>query len=132
MDVMVTTTIDRPPTDVAAFAMNPTNEPEWIGGIQSSRVLTPGPVRVGTQVERVAAFLGRRFAYVLEATTFDPGQQVIMTSVRAPFAMRVTYRFEPVDGGCATRVVNRVEGGPGGVYRVAGPLVRLAVRRSLS
>jgi hypothetical protein len=36
------------------------NAPEWIGGVRSARLPTPGPVGVGSQVARVAGFLGRR------------------------------------------------------------------------
>jgi len=32
--------------------MNPENEPRWIGGIKSARLLSPPPVGVGAQVER--------------------------------------------------------------------------------
>jgi hypothetical protein len=110
--------------------MNPDNEPVWIGGIRSTRTLTPLPLGVGTQVERVASFLGRSFSYVLQAEEFEPGRQVVMTTVRGPFAMRVTYRFEPAGRG--TRVTNRVQGDTSGFYRLAGPLMEGAVKRSLT
>jgi carbon monoxide dehydrogenase subunit G len=130
MDVTVTAEIDRPPEEVSAFAMNPNNEPRWIGGIKRTRMLTPPPVATGSQVERVASFLGRSFSYVLEAEEFTPGHRVVMTSVRAPFPMRVTYQFDPTTRG--TRVTNRVEGDTGGFYRLAAPLMKQAVRRSLT
>ncbi len=130
MDVTVSGEVARPPEEVAGFAMNPENEPRWIGGIQSTRLLTPPPVGVGTEVERVASFLGRRFSYVLKADEFEPGHHVVMSTVRGPFPMRVTYRFEPVPSG--TRVTNRVQGDTGGFYRLAGPLMERAVKRSLT
>ena len=130
MDVTVSTEIHRPPEEVARFAMNPENEPAWIGGVKSARVLSPLPVGVGTQVERVAAFLGKRFSYVLEALEFEPGRKVVMNSVRGPFPMRVTYSFDP--SGDGTRVTNRVQGETGGFYRLAGPLMERAVKRSLT
>jgi carbon monoxide dehydrogenase subunit G len=130
MDVTVSTQIDRPTAEVAQFAMNPENEPRWIGGIKSARLLSPPPLGVGAQVERVAAFLGKRFSYVLQADEYEPGHKVVMTTLRGPFPMRVTYRFDPADQG--TRVTNRVEGDTGGFYRLAGPLMKLAVKRSLT
>jgi hypothetical protein len=45
------------------------NDTSWIGGLRSARLLTPGPVRVGSQVERVAAFLGCQIEYVNEITS---------------------------------------------------------------
>jgi hypothetical protein len=109
--------------------MNPDNEPQWIGGIRSSRSLTPLPVGVGSEVERIASFLGKQFSYVLRADEFDPGHHVVMSTLRGPFPMRVTYRFEP--SGAGTRVTNRVEGETAGFYRLAGPLMERAVRGSL-
>jgi carbon monoxide dehydrogenase subunit G len=130
VDVTVSQVIDRSSAEVAMFAMDPTNEPRWIGGIQSSRLLTPPPVGPGSQVERVASFLGKRFNYVLQADEFVPGERVVMTSVRSPFPMRVTYSFAPEGRG--TRVTNRVQGETGGFYALAGPLMKLAVKRSLT
>ena len=71
----------------------------------------------------VASFLGRRFSYMLQAERYVPGQHVIMSTVRGPFPMRVTYRFEPAGQGNGTRVTNRVQGDTSGFYRLAGPLM---------
>ena len=54
LDVSAELAIDRPPQDVAAFAMDPSNDTEWIGGIREARTLTEPPFAVGTRVERVA------------------------------------------------------------------------------
>jgi hypothetical protein len=52
--------ISRPREEVAAYLRDPANDTSWIGGLCSARLLTRGPVAVGSQVERVASFLGRR------------------------------------------------------------------------
>src|SRR6266542_1844944 len=96
----------------------------WIGGIHSARLLTPGPVGVGSQVERVAAFLGRRVEYVLEVTDLTD-EALAMRSVRSPFPMRVTYGHRDA-GGRATRVSLRVQGDAGRFYALAGPLLGAA------
>jgi hypothetical protein len=41
---------------VAAYAVDWRNDTEWIGGLRSARLLTPAPVAVGSQIERVASF----------------------------------------------------------------------------
>ena len=102
----------------------------WIGGIHSARLLTPGPVGVGSQVERVAAFLGRRVEYVLEVTDLTD-EALAMRSVRSPFPMRVTYGHGDASDR-ATRVSLRVQGDAGRFYALAGPLVGAAVRRSIA
>ena len=66
VDVTATASIDRPRDEVAAYLRDPANDITWIGGLHSARLLTQGQVTVGSQVERVASFLGRRIRYVNE------------------------------------------------------------------
>lgn len=128
--VSVTGTIQRPRQVVAAYLRDPANDTEWIGGIRSARLLTPGPIGVGSQVERLAAFLGRRVEYVLEITDLTD-DQLAMRSVRSPFPMRVRYGHRDV-GGHATQVSLHVQGDTGRFYALAGPLLGAAVRRSIA
>jgi hypothetical protein len=130
VDVSASGRIDRPRDEVAAYLRDPANDTTWIGGVRSARLLTPGPVTVGSRVERVASFLGRRVRYVLEITELT-GDRLAMRSVRSPFPMRVTYGHRDA-GGAATEVSVRVEGDAGRFYALAGPLLGPAVRRSIT
>jgi uncharacterized membrane protein len=130
VDVSATGTIQRPRDKVAAYLRDPANDTEWIGGIRSARLPTPGPVAVGSQVERVATFLGRRVQYVNEITELT-ADRLAMRSVRSPFPMRVTYGHRNA-GGAATEVSVRVEGDAGRFYGLVAPLLGLAVRRSIT
>lgn len=130
MDVQVEQVIERPREEVARYAMAPENEPVWIGGIKESHIVTEPPVRVGTEVARVASFLGKRIDYALKVTEHEPGRVIVMDSVRGPFRMRVTYAFEDTGAG-ATRVINRVEGESSGFYGLGDSLMAIQVRRSL-
>jgi hypothetical protein len=73
---------------------------------------------------------GRTIDYVMEVVELEPARRIVMRSVRSPFPMQVTYAFAP--RGAGTDVSIRVEGGAGGVYRLAGPLMTAAVRSRLS
>ena len=76
------------------------NDPVWISGIVEAKVLTEPPVGEGTQVERVAAFLGKRIQYVLEIVQWTPQSLMAMRSIKGPFPMEVSYEFEDSpDGG---------------------------------
>ena len=88
IDVRVDTLIRRPPAEVARYAMAPENEPVWISGITHSKLLTDPPVRVGTQVERVAGFMGKRIEYVLGVVEHEPERRIVLETVRGPFPMR--------------------------------------------
>ncbi len=130
VDVTATGTIDRPREEVAAYLRDPANDTGWIGGLRSARLLTPGPVAVGSQVERVASFLGRRVHYVNEITELT-GDRLVMRSVQSPFPMRVTYGHRQAGEG-ATEVSVRVEGNAGRYYALLAPLLGVAVRRSIA
>jgi hypothetical protein len=130
VDVTATGSIDRLPDQVAAYLRDPANDTDWIGGLRSARLLTPGPVRVGSQVERVAGFLGRRVEYVNEITELT-ADRLVMRSVRSPFPMRITYGHRNA-GDSTTEVSVQVEGDAGRFYRLVGPLLGLAVRRSIT
>ena len=98
IDVRAETEIERVPAEVAAFAMEAGNDPRWIGGISTARRLTPPPTGIGTRVERVATFLGRRIEYVMDVVELVPNERIVLKSVKAPFPMRVTYELVLRDG----------------------------------
>ena len=130
VDVTVEQRIARPRDEVARFAMDPSNDTRWITALDSARVLTGGPVGVGTRVERIASFLGRRIEYVNEIVVHEPPARLVMRSVKAPFPMEVTYEFD--DARPATLARIRAAGDAGGFYRIAGPLLGAAVRRGVA
>jgi hypothetical protein len=128
IDVTVRARINRPAAEVGAFLTDPRNDPEWIGGL--IEVHPPSaPLELGTRVERVASFMGRRIEYVLEVVRFEPGRALEMRAVRSPFPMLVSYVVEEARD--SSIVSLRVEGGPGGPMRVLHPLMVWQVRRNL-
>jgi uncharacterized membrane protein len=129
VDTTAAITVDQPRDDVAAYLWDPANDREWIGGLRSARLVTPPPVTVGSRVQRVASFLGRRVEYLNEITELTPGR-LVMRSVKAPFPMRITYELH--DTGGATEVAVRVQGDTGRFYALAGPFLARAVHRSVS
>jgi len=130
MEVTRERSIAAPREAVAAYATDPSNDPDWIGGIKRVRVLTDGPIAIGTRVERTAGFMGRSFDYVLEIAELDPACRIEMRSVSGPFPMDVTYEFEDAaPEGTLARI--KVAGEPGRLYRLTGPLMSAAVGRNL-
>ena len=130
IDVTAETVIKRRRGDVASFAMDADNDPVWIGGIKQARTLTERPFGKGTRVERVAGFLGKRIEYINEVTEYEPESHLVMESVKSPFQMRISYRFEDRQGDTLARI--RVEGETNGFYRLARPLLARAVKRSIT
>lgn len=129
-DVKVEIEVARPRGEVAGYATDWRNDRAWIGALSEVQLVTEPPFRVGSRVKRVATFLGKRIEYVNEIVEYEPGARIVMRSVEAPFPMTVTYEFEDLDGGTAMRI--RAEGDTSGFYRLAGPLLSRAVRRSIA
>ena len=130
VDVTVETRIDRPVEEVAAFAGDPGNAPSWYVNIESVRWQTVPPVRVGSRMDFVATFLGRRIEYTYEVVELVPGERLVMRTAQGPFPMQTTYTWEPADGG--TRMTLRNNGSPTGFARVAAPVMELAMRRAMT
>jgi hypothetical protein len=63
VDVLVETTFRRSPAEVSAYAGDPSNAPSWYANIRSVDWRTEPPVGVGSRMDFVAQFLGRRLAY---------------------------------------------------------------------
>ena len=129
VDVVTETTIDRPCAEVAGYAGDPTNAPEWYANITSVRWQTEPPVRVGSRMEFVARFLGRRLAYTYEVVELVPGQRLVMRTAQGPFPMETTYTWQAA-GPDRTRMILRNRGEPAGFGKVAAPVMAAAMRRA--
>lgn len=129
VDVTVETVIDCPPQEVAAYAGDPTNAPEWYANIRSVDWQTPPPVTVGSRMDFVAQFLGRRLTYTYEVVDLDPVRKLVMRTADGPFPMETTYTWEPTDVG-RTRMTLRNRGNPSGFAKLTAPVVERAMRRA--
>jgi uncharacterized membrane protein len=131
VDVLTETVIERPVDEVAAYAADPTNAPEWYANIESVTWRTEPPPAVGSRMDFVAKFLGRRLSYTYEITQHEPGSRLVMRTAEGPFPMETTYTWEPA-GADATRMTLRNRGTPSGFASVAGPVMAAAMKRANS
>lgn len=131
MPVDVTTAIEiaRPRAEVAAYAADPGNAPEWYVNIRSVEWETTPPVALGSRMAFVAHFLGRRIAYTYEVRELVPGERLVMSTDEGPFPMETTYTWQDTaDGG--TRMTLRNAGEPSGFGKVTAPVMAGAMRRA--
>lgn len=132
MDVRVQRIIPVKPSDVAAYAMDWRHDHEWTQGITRAELTSKaeiGGFGVGAEVTRTAYFLRKRIDYVLRVEEHEPPHLLDMKSVRGPFPMHVTYRFDDHPDGTLAQI--RVRGDAGGFYRITGPLLAPMVRANL-
>lgn len=127
--VLTEIVIDRPVRVVAEYVGDPSNAPEWYANIQSVQWQTEPPVMVGSRLDFVAHFLGRRRAYTYEITELIPYQRLVMRTAQGPFPMETSYEWSPVVG-AATRMTLRNLGEPSGFAGVAAPIMAAAMRRA--
>ncbi|WP_454778416.1 SRPBCC family protein [Georgenia muralis] len=130
VDVEVEAVIPYPPEVVAAYAGDPGNAPTWYANIVSVDRRTPPPLALGSRMDFVATFLGRRLSYTYEVVALEPGRRLVMRTADGPFPMETTYTWEPVPGGTRMRLRNR--GTPSGFAKVAAPVMVTAMRRAMT
>jgi len=129
VDVLTETVIRRPRGEVAAYAGDPTNAPEWYANIASVEWQTPPPVGIGSRMDFVATFLGRRLAYTYEVVEMVPGERLVMRTAQGPFPMETTYTWQALDPD-STLMSLRNRGRPTGFSRIVAPFMAAVVRRA--
>ncbi|MBD0338702.1 MAG: SRPBCC family protein [Thermoleophilia bacterium] len=122
VDVVTEIVIARPRAEVAGYAADPENAPEWYENIE--RVERESDTRVAF----VARFLGRRLAYTYEVRERVPGERLVMSTAEGPFPMETTYEWADAPGG--TRMTLRNRGRPSGFATIAAPALAAAMRRA--
>jgi uncharacterized membrane protein len=129
VDVHTEIEIARPRDEVAGYASDPDNAPEWYDNIESVEWRSPRPVAVGAEFAFVARFLGRTLAYTYEVMAFVPAGRLVMRTSEGPFPMETTYVWhDTLDGG--TRMELRNRGEPTGFAKVGSALMTSAMRRA--
>ena len=90
VDVRTQIEIARPRSEVSAYAADPEHATTWYENIKSVEWRTPPPLDMGSQIEFVATFLGRRLAYTYEVVEHVPGERL-----RHAHGRRARSRWRP-------------------------------------
>lgn len=130
VDVRTEIDIDRPVDEVAAYATDPDNAPEWYANITSVEWKTEPPLQVGSVVGFVARFLGRRLAYDYEFVDLVPGERLVMRTAQGPVPDGDHLHLDPPPGGDGSHMTLRNRGEPAGFSKVMAPFMAPAMRRA--
>lgn len=97
--------INAPPHKVWEFMTNLGNAPKWITGVESSEVISPGPMAAGSVIRETRTVGRRTETYEVHLTRFDPPSRY-SAAVKAGKA-QFEYAFELKDAGGATDISMR-------------------------
>jgi uncharacterized membrane protein len=105
-----TLTINKPSADVFAFVGNPTNVPKWQEGVIESRIVSSGPIGVGTQIVDKRKVLGlREVEATLEVTAFEPNKKYAWKIITGPTKVQGSVILEPATNGTKVSILIQAE-----------------------
>jgi uncharacterized protein YndB with AHSA1/START domain len=122
-----TVEIARPPADVFAYLADPSKVPEWQSSAVEAKLATDGAIGVGSRIEEVRSFVGRRVRTTLEVTEYEPERRFSLKTVEGPVPVEVRHTLEPSNGGTRLRFVGT--GDPKGFGGFAQSLLVRAAER---
>ena len=129
MELEATTLIHKPIADVFARWSEVERFTEWFDMCIERRMLTEGPIGVGTKYRAVDKLPpGRRIETTLEITSYEPNE-LVAARLSDPISATWEARFEEADDG--TRMTFHMVAKPPGWQGLLAPLLAGWARRQL-
>lgn len=128
--VNVSININKPYQEIFAYIANFENNPKWQGGMLEATFTSDGPLQIGSTYEQVATFLGKKIYTTFEVIQFEKDHLIKINSVESSFPITVTRFVEPAAEG--TKVSAIVEGDASKFFKIAQPLLKAMVKRSVT
>ncbi len=89
MEIERSITINRPVAQVFAFVSNPENNKQWQPEVIEHKMVSEGPMALGSKMRHVSKFMGRRIESNLDINEFVPNQKIAfhVTSGTLPYTI---------------------------------------------
>ena len=125
-----TVEISRPPDEVFAYLDQLERHGEWQSAIQSVKVQTDGPTRVGSRATERRKVPGGARDVTYEITEHDPPWKASFKGLDGPIRPKGTMRIAPLDGKTRSRLTLELELEPVTFSgKLFAPLARRAATR---
>lgn len=116
-----TVVINKPVAECFAYFNNPANNTKWQGQLKDSKLVTPGPVGVGSRLKDTRELAGQKLETEYEITEFEPNKKVTFKSSGGPISYVGTFTFEPSGNG--TKFTSNFDFQVGGVFKLMEGMV---------
>lgn len=131
LEVATQQTVRRSASDVFDFIADMSNNPQWQKGMQSCVWTSEPPLRFGSTYDQKAKFLGKKIVSSFEVTEFVPGEHIRIATTSGSMPIDVSRTVDPVtDHVCVVEAI--VRGDATGLFRLATPLMKVLVGRSVN
>lgn len=121
--------INCTPEKAFAFATDLGNMSKWMVGFVESKILSDGPIGVGTTYMFVSKFLGQKMEMKSEITVWDPPERYEYKGVSSPFPLMGGYSFKADDGGTLATLFGEAE--PSGFFKLAEGMMKNQMDKQL-
>lgn len=131
IEFSVETEIARPPAEVFAYVTDPQKLPTWQRNTVSVRPEGDGPIGIGTRLHEVhRAPGGKELESVVEVSEFEPERVFALKMIEGPLPLDARLTFAAA--GAGTHLTFTGSGEPGGMMRLAGPLLTHTLKRQFA
>lgn len=122
------TIVRRAPAEVFAKLADFERAPTWLTGVESTKVVTPGAVGVGTRFVQKRKTMGKLSDVEVAVTRFEPPSALGLDVKRDGKPAGVVL-WETLPDAQGTRVVSRVDFTLPGLMKLMTPMVRNVVAK---
>ncbi len=129
MKTDATVTIRQTPEKVFSYLTDIDKIQMW-SPVENMKLITPGSVGVGSQFSQTVSILGKSFETITEVTTNNPPTSYAIKATSGPMPFEQRFTLTPTTEG--TQLDTVIEGEPGGLLKLAGPVVASAVNKQLN
>jgi uncharacterized protein YndB with AHSA1/START domain len=127
---VIETEIARPPAEVFAYAIDPSQLPVWQKNIVSAAQEGDGPLDVGVRLREVHRIGGKEVQTLAEISEFEQDRMFALRTLEGPMSLHAKVTFEPTGDG--TLMTFTAQGQPGGILRLAGPFLQSTIKHRLT